>query len=166
MCADRASPPFDSARPSRRRYESDVYVPSRPASSFKRPHASSSYSLSSSKHSTFFADLAATPTPVRPPRLENLVERLVPRRSRLNRACILTRALVSQPAFVAGMTVPLLARRSSSNAATECATRVLSSSLPRLSPMRSTCRPNAATLTFRSSMSISCLTQASRGIGP
>ncbi|EAQ88014.1 hypothetical protein CHGG_04633 [Chaetomium globosum CBS 148.51] len=52
-----------SARPSRRHYESDVYISSRPASSFnnKRAHAASSYSLgSSAKRSTFFpADYSA-----------------------------------------------------------------------------------------------------------
>ncbi|KAK4156522.1 putative E3 ubiquitin-protein ligase ARI4 [Chaetomidium leptoderma] len=65
-----------SARPSRRHYESDVYVPSRPASSFnKRAHATSAYSLSSSaKRSTFFSGDYATPA-VRPSHLEKPAER-------------------------------------------------------------------------------------------
>ncbi|KAK4103590.1 hypothetical protein N658DRAFT_421491 [Parathielavia hyrcaniae] len=63
-----------SARPSRRHYDSDVYVPSRPASSFQRPHASSSYSISSSaRRSTLFGDVAALPA--RPSRLEKPTER-------------------------------------------------------------------------------------------
>ncbi|KAL2131540.1 hypothetical protein VTI74DRAFT_4917 [Chaetomium olivicolor] len=49
-----------SARPSRRNYESDVYISSRPASSFRRPHAASSYSLSSSaKRSAFLGEFTA-----------------------------------------------------------------------------------------------------------
>ncbi|KAH6631872.1 hypothetical protein F5144DRAFT_490702 [Chaetomium tenue] len=63
-----------SARPSRRHYESDVYISSRPASSFnnKRVHAASSYSLgSSAKRSSFFpadysAPLARIPPPEKP----------------------------------------------------------------------------------------------------
>ncbi|KAK3306990.1 uncharacterized protein B0T15DRAFT_160586 [Chaetomium strumarium] len=62
-----------SARPSRRHYDSDVYVSSRPPSSFKRPHAASSYSLGSSKHSTFHVDLS-TP-PARPSHLDKPAER-------------------------------------------------------------------------------------------
>lgn len=69
---------LSSARPSRRHYESDVYVPSKAASTFKKRHAASSYSPSSSaKRSTFFAEFA-TPS-ARPAHPGNPTERSVSR---------------------------------------------------------------------------------------
>jgi hypothetical protein len=67
-----------SARPSRRHYESDVYLSSRPASSFnnKRANAASSYSLdSSAKRSTFFGADFAAPPPARASHPEKPAER-------------------------------------------------------------------------------------------
>ncbi|KAL2264318.1 hypothetical protein VTK26DRAFT_7284 [Humicola hyalothermophila] len=60
----------------RRHYDSDVFV-SRPSSSHKKLHATSSHSLSSSaKRSTFFPPFAAAPTVHHPSPSEKPVERL------------------------------------------------------------------------------------------
>lgn len=67
-----------SVRPSRRHYESDVYVPSRPTSSFKRPGAASAYSLeSSAKRSAFFGAGDYTAPLTRPAHFDKPAERSV-----------------------------------------------------------------------------------------
>jgi hypothetical protein len=155
-----------SARPSRRHYESDVYVSSRPASSFKRPHASSSYSISSSaRRSTLFGDVTAHPA--RPSHLEQPAERSVSVPKNETPCAALTLDIALPCVCSAGTATPPSAQPSSSNAATACAIRVSARSSNYLSLIRSNTCPHGAVplIISRPSTLTCCSIPASRGNG-